>query len=95
MIPMGGLHAAPTFVAMTMKLQMQWDALAKECGLNIFVLKIIVDDVLLYGRTSDQLLGYFVTVLDVLKHHRDTLKMKKCKWFQDRCKFLGMNVVAG
>ena len=29
-IPMGALNAAPTFVAMMMKLQMKWDTLAKD-----------------------------------------------------------------
>ena len=37
-------------------------------------INIIVDDVLLYGRTAKQLLAYFITVLDVLKYHRNTLK---------------------
>ena len=50
---------------------------------------------LLYGRTSEQLLDYFITVLDFLKHHRDTLKLKTCKWFQDRCDFVGMDMVVG
>ena len=57
--------------------------------------KIIVDDVLLYGRTSDHLLVYFRTFMDVLKHHRATLELKTCKWFKDRCKCLGMDVTAG
>ena len=61
----------------------------------MFASKIIVDCVLLYRRTAEQLLTYFRTVLDVLKHHRATLKVKKCKWFQDRCKFLGMDMAAG
>ena len=57
-----------------------------------FASKIIVDDVLLYGRTDRQLLDYLRTVLDVLKHQRDILKLKKCKWFQDKCEFVGMDV---
>ena len=60
-----------------------------------FVSKIIVDGVLLYGRTAEQLLDYFRTVLDVLKRHCGTLKPKKLKWFQGRCEFLGMDVAAG
>ena len=28
-MPMGGLNAAPTFVAMVVKLHMEWDTLAK------------------------------------------------------------------
>ena len=71
---------------------MEWDTLAKEHVLKNVASKIIVDDVLLYGRTSRQILDYFRTVLDVLKHHRATLKLKKCKCFQDSCKFVGMDV---
>ena len=33
MIPMGDLNAYPIFVAMLMKLKMEWDTLAKEHGL--------------------------------------------------------------
>ena len=47
---------------------------------------------LLYGRTAKQLLDYFRAVLNVLKHHQATLKLKKCKWFQDRCEFVGISV---
>ena len=57
--------------------------------------KIIVDDVLLHGRTDDKIISYFRTFLDVLKHHCATLKLKKCKWYQDKCKVLGMDVAAG
>ena len=32
--PMGALNAAPKFLAMAMKLKMQWDTLAKERGLK-------------------------------------------------------------
>ena len=41
--------------------------------------KIIFDDFSLYGRTKKQLLEYFRTVQGVLKHHRDTLKLKLFK----------------
>ena len=92
---MGDLNADPEFVAMTMKLHMEWGTLAKERGLKIVASKIIFGDVLLYRRTSRQLLDYFRTVLDVLKHHWDTLKLKKCKWFQDRCNFVEMYMEAG
>ena len=50
---------------------------------------------LLYGRTAEQLLDYFRTGLYALKHHQAKLKMKNRKWFQERCKFLGMGVAAG
>ena len=60
-----------------------------------FASKIIVDDVLLYGRTADMILDYFITVLYILKHHRATLKLKIFKWFQDRYKFVGTDMVEG
>ena len=50
---------------------------------------------LLYERTAEYILYYFITVLDVLKHHRATLKLKNCKWFQDRYKFVGMEMASG
>ena len=84
-MPLGALNADPIFVSMMMKLEIEWDTLAKERGLKNVASKIIVDDLSLYGRTAEQLLGYFRTVLDVLKPHRATLKLKMCKQFQDRC----------
>ena len=75
---------APTFVAMMMKLHMELYTLAKEHGLKFFALKIIVDNIALYGLTDEKLLDYFRTVLDVLKQHHATLKLKNCKWFQYR-----------
>ena len=49
----GSLNAASIFVAMMMKLQMEWDTLATERVLKNVAPKIIVDDVLLYGRTAE------------------------------------------
>ena len=92
---MGSLNADPKFVAMMMKLQMKWYTLAKESGLKIDASKIIVDDVLLCGHTANHILAYFRTVVGVLKHHSATLKLKKCRTFQDRCEFVVMNVAAG
>ena len=56
---------------------------------------IIVDNVFLNGRTAKQILSYFRKVLNVIKHHFDTIKLKKCKWFQYRCKFVGIDVETG
>ena len=77
LMPMRDLNAAPTFVAMMMKLQMEWDTLAKGRGLKNVASKITVDGVLLYGCTADHILAYFRTFLDFLKHHRTTLKLKR------------------
>ena len=76
-IPAGHLNSDPTFLSMAMKLQTEWDTIAKENSLKMFASKIIVDDVLQYGRTDGHLLAYFRTVLYVLKHNRATLKLKK------------------
>ena len=94
-MPMGDLNVDPIFLEMMMKLQIEWDTLAKERGLKFFESKIIVDDVLLYGHTAKQLLAYFRTVLDIIKQHVTNINLKKCKWFQDRCKFVGMYVATG
>ena len=67
----------------------------KRTWIEMFCIKIIVDDVLMYGSTAEHILDYSRTVLNVLKHHCATLKLKKYKWFQDRCKFVGMYVSEG
>ena len=71
----GELNTASTFVAILMKLQMEWDTLAMERGLKNIASKITVEYMLLFGSTANQLLAYFGTVLDVLKHDCTTIKM--------------------
>ena len=56
--------------------KMEWDTLAKERGLVFFNSKTIVNDVLLYGSTAQQILDYLRKIMGVLKHHHTTLKMK-------------------
>ena len=91
-MPMGPLNTDPTFVAMMKKPHVEWYTLSKGYGLKNVESKIIVDDVLLYRRSSKNLLGYLRTVMYANKHHRATLKLKKCKWFQDRCECLRMEL---
>ena len=55
-MPMGDLNAAPTFVAIMMNLQMEWDTLSKDHRLENVASETIVDNVLLYGHTTSQLL---------------------------------------
>ena len=83
---MGSLNESPKFVAVIMKLKNKWNTLAKEHGLKMLY-KIIVGDVLLYGSTSDQLLDYFRTVLDVLKHPRATINLKSENGFRTGVSF--------
>ena len=73
-------------------LQMEWDTLATERGLKNVSSKIIIGDVLLYGHIAEQILDYFRTVMDLLKHHHAKLKIKNWKWFQYMCEFVGMDV---
>ena len=89
---MGDLNADPNFLSIMVKLQLELDTISKEIGLKNFASKITVYDVLLYRRTAKQILRYFRTIQGVLKHHHATLKLKSCKWFQDICEFVGMDV---
>ena len=73
---MGDLDEDPKVVATMMKLQMEWYTLAKERGLKNIASEIVVDNVLLCGCTTKHILAYFRTVLDVLKHHHNTLRLK-------------------
>ena len=57
LMPMGDLHVASTFVEILMKIQMELDTLDKENRIKHFASEIIVDDVLLYLCTSEQLLA--------------------------------------
>ena len=54
-----------------------------EQGIEKCGSKVIVDDVLVFGRDLDSLLRYFRVVLEVLKHHHAMVKLQKCKWFWD------------
>ena len=91
-MPMGALNSASTFVAMMMKLRRKWNALAAERGVPHVGSQVIVDDVLLHGRTPEALLQYFRCVLEVLKHHRATLNLKKCRFMIQKCEFVGIDV---
>ena len=76
---MGALYSASTFVEMMMELQKEWEALALERGIKDCGSKVIVADVLVYDRYQEQLLQYFQTVLEILKHYWVTIDLKKCK----------------
>ena len=80
-MPMGALNSATTFVAMMTKLQTKWDAAAQLQGIPNAGSKVIVNDVLLCVETAETLLAYFHCFLEVLKEHRATINLRKCKWF--------------
>ena len=91
-MPMGTLNSAPTFVSMMLTLRELWEGLARGHDIQHCRAKVIIDDVLLYGWDPLTLLKYFRSVLDVLKEHRAMVKLKKCKWFRNRCEFVGVDV---
>ena len=92
-MPMGYLNTDSTFVATRMKPQMEWDTLSKEGSMKM--LHKSVNYVLLYECSDKKLLVYFITLLDFLKQQCAKRKLKRWKWFQYRCGFLGMRMASG
>ena len=54
--------------------------------------EVIVDNLFLYGDDPNQLLAYFECVLTVLQHHRATVKLKKCRFFEPDTEFVGIDI---
>jgi hypothetical protein len=105
-MPMGSLNAMSIFVAMMSNLQSKWNEEAKIAGLHgsygsdinnpnnkdDYGSTVIADDVALYAAQPDTLLKYFRIVLNVLQHHRVTIKLKKCNFLSPTIEFVGINV---
>jgi hypothetical protein len=94
-MPMGALNSAPVFVAMMLELQGKWNLLAEQRKIKNCGSSVIVDDVLVFVRDKDELLRYFKCILEILMHYKATINLRKCKWFQDKCEFVGFDVCAG
>ena len=54
--------------------------------------EVIVDDILLYAEDVDTLLAYFECALEILLHHRVTVKLKKCKFLHPIMEFVGIDL---
>jgi hypothetical protein len=54
---------------------------------------VIVDDVILFAMTILQLLFYFTCVLEVLQHHRVTVKLNKTRFLPKRAEFVGVDIL--
>ena len=54
--------------------------------------EVIVDDILLYAEDVDILMAYFECALEVLQHHRVTVKLKKCKFLHPIMDFVGVDI---
>ena len=53
---------------------------------------VIVDDILLYAEDVDILMAYFECALEILQHHRVTVKLKKCKFLHPIIEFVGVDI---
>jgi hypothetical protein len=54
---------------------------------------VIVDDILLFARTAAALLYYLVCVLEMLQHHRVTVKLRKTRFLPSRAEFVGIDIL--
>ena len=93
-MPMGALNSMSVFVAMMDVIQAKWKALVTQRNISRASSKVIVNDVLLYAETPEILLQFLECVLETLKHFWATVKLKKCKWFQPHCEFVGVDLTA-
>ena len=95
-MPMGALNSHATFCALTEKLKKKWNVqfkfLKKTEKVDSTGAKIIVDDILLYAVTLSNLIGYFREVLQVLREHRVTVNLKKCRFCPEVAEFVGIDL---
>lgn len=56
--------------------------------------KTIVDDVMLYSNSLRCVIEYFIAVLTVLREHRATINLKKCRFCPEVAEFVGVDVLA-
>ena len=54
--------------------------------------EVIVADMLFYAEDLATLLAYFDCALEVLLHHRVTIKLKKCKFLHPILEFVGVDI---
>ena len=53
---------------------------------------VIVDDIILFAHTATILLFYFICMVEVLQHHRVTIKLRKMRFFPARAEFVGVDI---
>ena len=103
-MPMGCLNAHGTFCCLVDTLKRQWNRIATEHGIRDDIqvtlkgerpwtdAEVIVDDIMLHSENPEPLIRYFEIVLQVLQKHQVTVKLKKCRFFPQSAKFVGMDV---
>ena len=91
---------------MVNEMQAEWNSRTEERSIKLFSstikkrgkddpgAKTIIDDVILYAHTVAALLKYFELVLEVLKHYRVTVKLRKCRFVQQKVEFVGVDILA-
>ena len=45
---------------------------------------VIIDDIILFAHTVTAILYYFICMVEILQHHRVTIKLRKTKFFPAR-----------
>ena len=53
---------------------------------------VIVDDIILFANTAAAQFYYFICVVEILQHHRTTVKLRKTRFFPSRAEFVGVDV---
>jgi hypothetical protein len=53
---------------------------------------VIEDDIILFGHTATAILCYFICMVEVLQHHRVTIKLRKTRFFPPRAEFVGVDI---
>ena len=53
---------------------------------------VIVDDIILFAHTASALLYYFICMIEILQHHRVTIKLRKTRFFPPRAEFVGVDI---
>ncbi len=53
---------------------------------------VIVDDIILFAHTATALLYYFICMIEILQHHRVTIKLRKTRFFPARAEFVGVDI---
>lgn len=57
--------------------------------------KVYIDDIIIYSDTFEEHIDHLKQVLDILKQHGLTVKVKKCKLVKDSLDFLGHKIGKG
>ena len=91
-MPMGALNSHAIFVCMMTVIQAEWNVLARQRNIFCCGSATIVDDICLWAVNVATMLLYFPVCLEVLKHYRATLKLKKTQFLPQSPEFVGITL---